>query len=130
MNYCQNCGEAINDNAVMCVKCGCALVQISSGNKIKSKIFFILLTISALLSVICGVVYGYQEVNPKYYGSAIAVMKDYAEAGSISAIAKLNAYNSYMTIHSVIGYIFLFFLIVFITLLTTGILIRTKKKLM
>ena len=30
--YCQNCGAEINDNAVVCVKCGCAVKQQSNEN--------------------------------------------------------------------------------------------------
>ena len=27
MKYCQNCGAEINDNAVVCTKCGCSTTQ-------------------------------------------------------------------------------------------------------
>ena len=31
--YCQNCGAEINENAVVCVKCGCAVKQKPDENK-------------------------------------------------------------------------------------------------
>ena len=29
MKYCQNCGAEINDNAVVCVKCGCSIKPVN-----------------------------------------------------------------------------------------------------
>lgn len=49
MKFCQNCGEEVHENAVICTKCGCSISQnASSANKGKdglataSKIFLVL----------------------------------------------------------------------------------------
>lgn len=49
MKYCQSCGAEVNDNAVVCTKCGCAVSESKSNEKkgndglaVASKVFLIL----------------------------------------------------------------------------------------
>lgn len=55
--FCKNCGKEVNDNAVVCVHCGCAIAQPATGTANKSnglsiaiKIFMILGCIAAPLT--------------------------------------------------------------------------------
>ena len=81
-----------------------------------------------LFSTICGGIYAYQEINPKYYGAELSVIKSYAAIGEQSAISELNKYNLYMAIHSSIGYLFCIFLILFIVITIVLILIKIAEK--
>lgn len=50
MKYCQNCGAEVNDNAVVCTSCGCAVSSETKSNEkngsdglaVASKVFLIL----------------------------------------------------------------------------------------
>ena len=51
MKYCSNCGNEVNENAVVCVKCGCSLNAELANKKSKFKSSYILSYISVFLVV-------------------------------------------------------------------------------
>ena len=56
MKYCQNCGAEINDNAVICLKCGCSINQSTKADEIDDSIS-VGLVILAILFPIFGIIY-------------------------------------------------------------------------
>ena len=47
--FCKNCGAEINDNAVVCVKCGCAVNESHLQQKSENKEWFIVLLLCFFL---------------------------------------------------------------------------------
>ena len=128
MKFCQHCGSEIDGNSKFCFKCGASCDATDVKKPVKSKWFFIFSGIFALISLVSGGVYVYQDVNmpPAFY--ARGVLESYAAIGSRNAIEDLNALDSFMTIHSALFYSFWAFLVVAVALLTTAILIKVKQK--
>ena len=50
--YCQNCGKKIDENAVICVGCGCAIKRKGKGKGIASMVLGILSVIYSLLALL------------------------------------------------------------------------------
>ncbi len=65
--YCQNCGKKIDENAVICVGCGCAIKKKGKGRGIASMVLGIL---SVLYSLIAFLVVLDDEVELYSYYSA------------------------------------------------------------
>lgn len=65
--YCQNCGKKIDENAVICVGCGCAIKRKGKGKGIASMVLGIL---SVLYSLIAFLVLLDDEVELYSYYSA------------------------------------------------------------
>jgi TM2 domain-containing membrane protein YozV len=47
--FCQNCGAEINDKAVVCVKCGCAVNGVKINQEVESKEWLIVLLLCFFL---------------------------------------------------------------------------------
>ena len=47
--FCQNCGAEINDKAVVCVKCGCAVNGVKINKEVESKDWLIVLLLCFFL---------------------------------------------------------------------------------
>lgn len=58
--FCQNCGAEINDKAVVCVKCGCAVNGVKINQEVESKEWLIVLLLCFFL--------GYFGVHRFYVG--------------------------------------------------------------
>ena len=56
MKFCQSCGAEINDNAVVCVKCGCSIKPVNQVEKVDDTVS-VGLVILAVLIPIFGVIY-------------------------------------------------------------------------
>ena len=57
MKYCHNCGTEVNDMAVVCVKCGCALGQANVQNKEVDNTVSVGLVILSVLIPLFGIIY-------------------------------------------------------------------------
>ena len=71
--YCQNCGKKIDENAVICVGCGCAIKKKGKGRGIASMVLGIL---SVLYSLIAFLVVLDDEVELYSYYSASEMVGD------------------------------------------------------
>ena len=88
--YCKNCGNQINENAVVCIHCGCAVdqqkqvqEQAPQKNNVIAIIGFVLSFFIPLAGLICSII-GYKNANRDYNGNG----KGFALAGTIiSAIS-------------------------------------------
>ena len=56
MKYCQSCGAEINDNAVVCVKCGCATTTTNQVAEVDDTVS-VGLVILAVLIPLFGIIY-------------------------------------------------------------------------
>ncbi|MDE5601717.1 MAG: hypothetical protein K2J16_04395 [Clostridia bacterium] len=86
--YCKNCGNEINQNAVVCIHCGCAVEQQKPATEAQKTnvlgiIGFVLAFIVPLAGLICSII-GYKRADRDYNGNC----KGLALAGTIiSAIS-------------------------------------------
>ena len=128
MKFCQHCGKQINADTGFCSNCGVSLNTTRPKKNIKSKWFFILSGISALLSLISGGIYVYQDMNMPVSFYARGVLEQYAAIGSQSAIEDLEALDSFMALHSALFYSFWVSLFIAVSLLTAAILIKVNQK--
>ncbi len=87
MKYCSKCGKEINENAVVCIHCGCAVSEINEGTKnfnVFGLVGFVISIVSFFLTLYCvtsilGIIFssiGLKKANdpiaPKGKGFAIA----------------------------------------------------------
>ena len=87
--YCKNCGNEINEQAVVCIHCGCAVEQQKPQNTEPSKtnvlaiVGFIMSFFMPLAGLICSLI-GFKNADKEYNGNC----KGLALAGTIlSAIS-------------------------------------------
>ena len=83
--YCKNCGNEINDHAVVCIHCGCAVEQPEAQRarepqktNVLGIIGFVLAFLVPLAGLICSAI-GYKRADRDYNGSC----KGLALAGTI-----------------------------------------------
>ena len=90
--YCNNCGNEIRENAVVCIHCGCAVdnqpkqVQTQTPQKtnVIAIIGFVLSFFIALAGLICSII-GYKQADRNYNGNG----KGFALAGTIISAVSL-----------------------------------------
>lgn len=89
--YCKNCGNEINENAVVCIHCGCATEQqnqiqtkVSQKNNVIAIVGFVLSFFIALAGLICSII-GYKNADRDYNGNG----KGFALAGTIISAVSL-----------------------------------------
>lgn len=79
--YCQNCGKEVNDNAVVCVHCGCVVNREALNKSLEEDKTSVGLAILSFLIPLFGWIYG--GVRYKEYPKSSKV---YIECGLISFI--------------------------------------------
>ena len=121
MKYCQNCGEQINDNAVICVKCGCSVVGRAKKARTKSAFYFILSISLLVLSAISAFVANYID-STQLSGNAVAAMRTFGNYAGVRA----NEIRGNMQL--VFAYAFLLFLALGLIMLIIGIVKKAKRK--
>lgn len=121
MKYCQHCGAEVNEEAVICVKCGCSVGKIKQ-KKLNSKNFFIGGFISLGLSVISFFIHLYLNLT-RLPGTAVYIMREYGD------YAGLAAHQSRLTMETVFLVTFLVLLFVAASLITVGIIRKRKVRI-
>jgi len=79
MKFCSNCGNEVNDNAVVCVKCGCSVNASLENDKRKTKRLYMLSCISiffiieALAYTILGAIDDCDYALAAFFGAIVVV---------------------------------------------------------
>ncbi|MBO7208965.1 MAG: hypothetical protein J6V58_04415 [Clostridia bacterium] len=121
MKYCQNCGAEINENAVICVKCGCSVSKSTVKKEVKPKFFFISSVVSFVLSIISAFIADYIN-STQLTGNAVATMRAFGN------YAGVRSYETRADMQIVFAYAFLVFLALGLTMLIIGIVKKIKSR--
>ena len=120
--YCKTCGNELNDLAVVCPKCGCAVKEekqrketdLSKINSILSYVALAILCL-AIVFMVCSIISGWVDVNTYYH-------QNYD-----GRIAHIESYGLWSTNISLLGMSFIFSILGFLTSVANFVLAFKKE---